>query len=95
MSGESSGVPTPLPYPPKHKRHKVNVKDKTKVKYTPKPANPPMAQTTINNYTTFEFKDKDRFAGKDFEMVCSHQSYPSRQGTVGLRFRPDSKSLFQ
>lgn len=27
-----------------------------------------MAHTTINNYTTFEFKDKDRFVGKDFEM---------------------------
>lgn len=51
-------MPTPPPLPPKPKRHKIRI--------PPKPA--AMAQTTVNNYTTFEFKEKDRFVGKDFEI---------------------------
>lgn len=27
-----------------------------------------MVQITVNNYITFEFKEKDRFVGKDFEI---------------------------
>lgn len=54
----SDKIPTPPPLPLKPKRHAIKIPAKQQ--------NPAMA--TVNNYMTFDFKEKDRFSGKDLRI---------------------------